>query len=153
MTKTGKPKEQKPSPEIIGEWVQKAESDFTSIEILVKSAGYPRDVVCYHCQQCAEKYLKAYLTQHAVRFPWTHNLRELQDLALPLDSDFQRLGNDLALIEEYALDVRYPGRLPILEEAQDSRETILRVRVFMRQKLGLDKPADAQPELPSTDSE
>ncbi|MBW1960508.1 MAG: HEPN domain-containing protein [Deltaproteobacteria bacterium] len=33
--------------------------------------------VCFHAQQCAEKYLKAFLTFKNIDFPKTHDIGEL----------------------------------------------------------------------------
>lgn len=46
--------------------------------------GCPADVVCFHAEQCVEKYLKALLTLKAIDFPKTHNIAELVALLPPL---------------------------------------------------------------------
>ena len=44
------------------EWVKKAERDFTSANREWRARKNPNyDGLCFHCQQCAEKYLKACL--------------------------------------------------------------------------------------------
>jgi HEPN domain-containing protein len=44
--------------EMTGEWVEKAESDYDQANLSMYAAEVPiRDGVCFHCQQCAEKYL------------------------------------------------------------------------------------------------
>jgi HEPN domain-containing protein len=48
----------------------------------------PFDTVCFHAQQCAEKYLKALLLQAGSEPPKTHDLRLL----------LQRLPADLAIL-------------------------------------------------------
>ena len=123
---------------LTSEWVQKAETDWRAAEGLLGLATPEPDPICYHCWQCAEKYLKAYLTEHSIKFPRTHDLQELQGLIVAIAPDFESLTKDLYLITDYAVDVRYPGRNPTLEEAQDSREAVMRIRIFVRQKLGLD---------------
>ena len=43
-------------------WVEKAEHDLRNAEyVLTLAERRPFDTVCFHCQQCAEKYLKALL--------------------------------------------------------------------------------------------
>lgn len=121
------------------EWVQKAEADYRAVEGLLSLASPDPDPVCYHCWQCAEKYLKAYLTEGNVKFPRTHDLLELQALSLSLDADFEVLTKDLYLIVDYSVDVRYPGRTPTLDEAQAACTSLISIRIFMRQKLGFDK--------------
>jgi len=44
------------------EWVEKAEADYRTAEREARVRKAPsHDVVCFHAQQCAEKYLKAFL--------------------------------------------------------------------------------------------
>ena len=48
--------------EIVNQWVEKAEHDLRNAEhTLTLQEDCPFDTVCYHAQQCAEKYLKAFL--------------------------------------------------------------------------------------------
>jgi HEPN domain-containing protein len=73
------------------EWIDKAEGDFrtASREMRVRKApNY--DAVCFHCQQCVEKYLKAYLQNQGQRFRPVHNLIELLELCLL--SDLAKVG-------------------------------------------------------------
>ena len=65
----------------VAEWVYKAEGDYETARLLVnrKSKGAP-DNVCFHSQQCAEKYLKGYLTLLRVEFAKTHDLVHLLDV-------------------------------------------------------------------------
>ena len=49
------------------DWVGKAENDFiNAVHTLKLGADGPTDTVCFHCQQCVEKYLKALLVLRAV---------------------------------------------------------------------------------------
>jgi len=41
------------------------------------------DAICFHAQQCAEKYLKAWLIEAAAAFPRVHDLEAVADLCLP----------------------------------------------------------------------
>jgi HEPN domain-containing protein len=40
---------------------------------------HSRDLVCFHLQQCIEKYLKARLNEAGIPFPKTHDLERLLD--------------------------------------------------------------------------
>ena len=54
------------------EWVRKAEDDYL-IALQSSQSGIPlHDGVCFHCQQCAEKYLKGLLEEVSVSVPKTH---------------------------------------------------------------------------------
>jgi HEPN domain-containing protein len=72
------------------EWVDKAEGDFHTASREARARKVPNyDAVCFHCQQCAEKYLKAYLQEQGQRFPPVHDLIELLELCLPYDETFE----------------------------------------------------------------
>jgi HEPN domain-containing protein len=52
------------------EWVVKAETDYKAALALARRRKDPLpEVVCFHCQQCAEKYLKAFLIARGMPFP------------------------------------------------------------------------------------
>jgi HEPN domain-containing protein len=119
----------------VARWTEKAEQDFLAAEELVRS-GDERltGIVCFHAQQCAEKYLKALLVYQGVAFPKTHDLRLLLDLVPPGVS----LGlprEQVVPLNRYVIEGRYPGDWePItvaearsaLEMAQSVRQAVLR---------------------------
>lgn len=48
--------------EVAREWVGKAENDLIAAAYTLRiGAGFPTDTVCFHAQQCVEKYLKAFI--------------------------------------------------------------------------------------------
>lgn len=54
----------------VRQWLLKADHDLRSARCLMSGDGEPLlDTAVYHCQQAAEKALKAYLTAHNVVFP------------------------------------------------------------------------------------
>jgi HEPN domain-containing protein len=123
---------------ITKEWLSKADADWRVAKREFKVDYRPSyDVVCFHCQQCAEKHLKAYLQEHSIAFPYTHNLRKLLDLCITLDGLFVVLQTDTAMLADYAVDVRYPGDAADKTEAHDAIEAMNRIRKFIRKKLGL----------------
>jgi len=56
---------------LTAEWVRKAETDFLAAAALADASPPLHDAVCFHCQQCAEKYLKALLQESAAPVPRT----------------------------------------------------------------------------------
>ena len=95
------------------------------------------DYVCFHCQQFAEKYLKAYLQEHMIEFKRKHDLLPLLKLCIPLDRDFQTIKKDLASLNRYAVIVRYPGIRIDVETAEAALQMAGRVQKFVRKKLGI----------------
>ena len=74
---------------LVAEWVRKAEDDFETATRIMRWRKKPQpDAVCYHCQQCAEKYLKAFLVLHSVDFPRIHHLPKLNELCASVEGSF-----------------------------------------------------------------
>lgn len=120
------------------EWVSKAEGDFATAGREIKARKMPNyDAVCFHCQQCVEKYLKAILQENDVPIPKIHFLLELLAMILKFDTSFEFLKADLDVLEEYSVRYRYPGMSAELDEAQSAYKSTKTVRTFIRQKLEL----------------
>ncbi len=93
--------------ELARQWLAKAENDLLNADNNLKSESIPYDTVCFHCQQAAEKLLKAYLVATGVQPPFTHDLLLLLEEILPYCADAETLRDDLALLMPYAVGVRY----------------------------------------------
>jgi HEPN domain-containing protein len=119
------------------EWTTKAEGDFATAGRELRARTAPNyDAVCFHCQQCAEKYLKAFLQENEQHIPKIHNLIELMLLCEEIDSSFEMLRSDLVTMERYSVRVRYPGEIAEKEDAQSAYAAAGIVRTFVKQKLG-----------------
>lgn len=124
--------------EIAREWVDKAVNDYDAAELTLHGREAPIvDAVCFHSQQCAEKYLKAFLQDHLVRFERRHELIPLLELCLTVDTEFEILRGTLQSLEQYAVLIRYPGLIVPAEMAEQAFESATRFREYMRGKLGL----------------
>ena len=122
--------------EVTKEWIFKVEGDYRSAEALLHEIEIPEiDSTCFHCQQCAEKYVKAYLTEHDVEFPRNHDLVRLLELCLKADESFEKIRNNLRRLENYGVIIRYPGLTVPLEMAEEAFENANMVRGFVRKKL------------------
>ena len=93
-----------------GEWVNKAEGDWEMALKAYRARKHPvYDAACYHSQQCAEKYLKAYLIFRRVKFPKTHDLEQLLDLIRDFDPLIEAIREPLHFLNPYSVAARYPG--------------------------------------------
>lgn len=121
---------------VVREWAAKAESDLRSAAHLLKMKDCPTDTVCFHAQQCVEKYLKALLVAQELEFPKTHDLGELIVLVpariRPRSDDKER-----DRLTDYATVTRYPGDYePIsVAEARQAVKIARRVRREVRKFL------------------
>jgi HEPN domain-containing protein len=104
---------------LTAEWVQKAEGDFTVAQKMLRARKNPvYDAVCFHAQQCAEKYLKAFLQEHEMGIPKTHKLLDLLKLCKEINPSLEILLSDLQSIERFSVNIRYPGVSADKEEAK-----------------------------------
>jgi len=73
----------------------KACEDEALVKEVLASQKVSDEIVGFHCQQAAEKFLKAVLSEIGLRFQRTHNLRQLMDLlhdaGHPLPADLAEL--------------------------------------------------------------
>ena len=118
-------------------WVEKAENDLRNAAYtLTMEEDCPLDTVCFHAQQCAEKYIKALLTSMRIEFHRTHDLLELVWL-LPEEIGLRSEVASLSELNRYAVEARYPGDWePITrEDAEAALATAGRVRDTLRAHL------------------
>ena len=93
----------------VARWMEKAEHDFIAAEHMMSLAVEGlTDIASFHCQQCAEKYLKALLLYHDVAFPRTHDLRLLLDL-IPAGVSLGLQREQVVPLNRYVIEGRYPG--------------------------------------------
>jgi HEPN domain-containing protein len=131
-----------PAPEegmlrVLREWVEKAENDLTAaVQILKLGKVAPTDTVCFHAQQCVEKYLKAILVYRAIPVPKMHDIQVLMKLVPP------RCRPQLTVAQQkqvttYAAVTRYPeaGLDIVLAEARRAVAVARRVRRAVRRVL------------------
>ena len=93
--------------------------------------------VCFHAQQCAEKYLKARLCETDVPFRKVHDLVALLGSALEVEPTWERHREDLAYLSAFAVGVRYPGESADRDCALDAQSRCRAFRTAARQSLGL----------------
>jgi len=122
-------------------WIRKAENDLinaeNSIDIKPKP---PLDTVCFHAQQCAEKYLKAFLVFHDIEFEKIHDLGELIELAMRVDRSFEQIIESGERLTPYAVEIRYPGILveePSMDKAKEAIKMAVKIKEFVLARLPL----------------
>ncbi|MBU7006198.1 HEPN domain-containing protein [Phosphitispora fastidiosa] len=104
------------------EWRRLAEQDLNSAGYLLNMCPVPLEIVCYLCQQSAEKYLKAYLVLNGLNPPKIHDLNELCKLCSKLSDIFKYIADQCSDLTAYGVQPRYPMEL-MLEE-QDMRQAL-----------------------------
>jgi HEPN domain-containing protein/predicted nucleotidyltransferase len=113
----------------IREWLEKADNDLkNAVHTLTLGKDCPTGTVCFHAQQCIEKYLKALLVFQAIPFGKTHDLDVLMTL-LPARRRPRLARNDRRRITKYAAVIRYPLAAKDVSLAQARKEVAIARRV------------------------
>jgi len=121
---------------VVKQWLEHAEEDLRLAKHAFRlSSSCPYKLVAFHAQQCAEKYLKAFLALKKVDFPYTHNI----SLLLEISSDHAAWAKDLREAEtltDYAVTARYPGAEKVTKkDAELAVKTAVKVRNVVRKAL------------------
>lgn len=95
------------------------------------------DGVCFHCQQCAEKYLKGLMEEAGLTVPKTHFLDKLLKPLLSYHPELRRLRRGLLFLTIFAVETRYPGRDSTKRQALAALRWAGRVRTRARKLLGV----------------
>lgn len=120
------------------EWVLKAESDYDVVSLLLRSRKPSRhDPLCFHAQQCAEKYLKARLTEAGIAFTKTHDLPTLLALAVPAEPRWSGFDAAFAVLTDHSVLPRYPGTSTTASDTRAAVKACRRFRIAARRALGL----------------
>ncbi|MDR2607743.1 MAG: HEPN domain-containing protein [Treponema sp.] len=98
------------------EWMQIADDDFDSAKILYESDRKHYEIICYHCAQAVEKYLKGYLSYNDIIPQKTHNLLLLNEICIDIDNNFENIRTECSLLNRFTNEIRYPHKIEIIEE-------------------------------------
>lgn len=123
-------------PETV-EWVAKADADLDTAKREVAVVEAPNyDAVCFHAQQCAEKYLKAAMVENGLRVPRIHDLEALLNLLSSLHPELQKVIHLARILSAMAVEVRYPGTMTDEDDAEESVRAAVAIREVVRVILG-----------------
>lgn len=115
--------------EFVRQWLLKAEEDLNAAKSLLTYGETFLSTICFHSQQAAEKYLKAFLTRHQVEFPRTHDIGELLDLIDPIDENLSGSLREVVTLTGYSVTIRYPSDFPSVTVSDAHRAVRLAERV------------------------
>ena len=98
------------------EWIQIADDDLYSAKTLNESVRKPYEIICYHCAQATEKYLKGYLAYNNIIPQKTHDLLFLLEICVEKDNSFEIIRTECGLLNRFTNEIRYPHKIEIKEE-------------------------------------
>jgi HEPN domain-containing protein len=119
-------------------WASYAEDDLRLARLAANDVPPIAHGACFHSQQAAEKYLKAFLVERRVVFPRTHDLILLLKLCEQYDSTLASLHDACDALNEFGSPVRYPPagiEFPSEHQARQSVELAAAVSAFIRERL------------------
>jgi HEPN domain-containing protein len=117
-------------------WFEYAENDFDAAKILSLQLKPKYEIICYHCQQCAEKMLKGYIASKNGRLQKTHDLVVLCETCIIYDSDFEQILLYCSDLTIYSSETRYPNILEIEDyHMQKAIQDAYKIREFILNKI------------------
>ena len=122
---------------LLDEWIDKAEEDYSAAVVMHRMKKRPiPTVVCFHSQQCVEKYLKSLLIKHGEAPPRTHELKDLMRLCAVYEPNIALFQPMFHALSPYAVKFRYPDQTPVtVEDANEAVQMMRDIRKFVRKRL------------------
>jgi len=117
-------------------FIRKGIQDEDAASALLENHDIADEIVGFHCQQAAEKYMKAVLVSRKIEFRKTHDLEEL--LQLIEDNEIQKpdKSEDLGELEPFAVAFRYDFLdEPSLFDRRKALEIVRRVRSWAEKQI------------------
>ena len=107
--------------------------DLESARYLLTAPTPSTDVICFHCQQAVEKFLKAWLSHNGINTPRTHNISELLKIAGRISPDIKAIEH-VDVLTPYAVEIRYAENFytPTLDEAKRAVELADETALFVK---------------------
>lgn len=124
--------------ELTIQWLNKAEDDLDAAKALLQHGSGLWSIVAFHCQQSAEKCIKAVLTSVQIEFSKTHDISILIDFLSNADNDLALALRPAEALTVYGVQVRYPGDDPDVDaqEAERALELASEVASLVRARVG-----------------
>lgn len=105
-------------------WLEKAKRHLATAHLNADHNGFC-DTTCYFAHQTVELALKAYLIAHRVDFPKVHVLPQLLSLCILRNSEFSRFADDMAFLNGFYIETKYPLDVAFEPSPEDTSKTLL----------------------------
>ncbi len=126
-----------PKLEMVRQWLMLADDDLRLAEFVLDTEEPICWAAAFHCQQCAEKSLKGFLTFHDIRAGKTHSIVKLLELSSQVQPEFMKFKNSGESLSIFAVDSRYPQPSVTIseQEARDALESSRAIFEFVLNSL------------------
>lgn len=128
-----------PAPELIDEWIRRAEDDETNCRSILRHKDGTPAGVCFLAQQMAEKLLKVFLLEKTTTYPHIHDLVELAHVADDAAPGIvEQLKEHVIRLQPYYVSTRYPADIPLEEFTWTMAEEALYSALEIKRLTGLE---------------
>lgn len=127
-------------PAIVREWLDKADEDFLFAEANLRDGSEFYAQLCFHFQQAAEKYLKAYIIGNNLNFDRVHDLVHLLKTCSAHAPEFSELKEECIFLNTAYIETRYPVHWPTdytRETAEQARLAAEKIARLVQEGLGM----------------
>jgi len=121
------------------QWLELADNDLTLASFSAKNMWpVPYEIICFHCQQAVEKFLKWFLVLHDMEPPKIHDLEELEKLCETIMPEFSEIYEKCTVLSGFAVQSRYPNEIRVEKQDMDKALDYAKfIREFIRTKFPL----------------
>ena len=116
--------------ELALEWLRFAKMDLSSAEYLLTHRPLPKEIICFHCQQAAEKGLKGILVNNEIVPPKIHDLEKLYAMCEEYVPNINTIGTTCNILNQYGSQPRYPEEISITEN--DVQEALVCAKAVLK---------------------
>ena len=118
------------------EWVNYSEKDYIAAQFLMTAANPPIEIICYHCQQSAEKLLKAFLIKNDIIPSRTHDLNLLVNECVKIENTISILKKECNRLNDFGVNTRYPNNMDLeLEDAKIALKDAEKIKEYILTKI------------------
>ena len=123
---------------LVTEWLNKADEDFEFARINLEERKNFFAQICFHFQQAAEKYLKAFIVAKEIEFMKIHDLGLLLKMCVTVDASLEELKDDCEYLGVFYIEARYPVHWPTNftdSEADKAHSATLHIQKVIKERL------------------
>jgi HEPN domain-containing protein len=126
--------------DIVKQWIDKADHDLGTAQLICLYLPEYKDTIAFHCQQAVEKYLKGYLLFLDIQFKRLHSLNYLLSLVSQKEQVSFELFDKASQLEDFSVEIRYPDTIIELsgEDIQQAFSIAKNFRKYVLAKMNLD---------------
>ncbi len=126
-------------PAVVAEWLAKADGDFEFARVNLEEGKNFFSQICFHFQQAAEKYLKAFIVAKELEFRKIHDLGTLLKMTSSVDASLNGLRDDCDYLSAFYIEARYPVHWPTNfthTEAIKACQAAVRIQKAIKERIG-----------------